>query len=52
MVKLNSILKNSLSSDNLKENSENPCKETDSKIKYKHSKSVQINNEDSIYGEP
>ena len=40
-----------MSSDNLKENSENPCKETDRQRKYKHSKSVQINNEDSIYGE-
>ena len=50
IVKLNSILKNSLSSDNLKENNKNVCNETGTRRKYKHSKSVQINNEDSIYG--
>ena len=45
IVKLNSILKNGLTQSDIDEK-----KMPDVQRKYKHSKSVQINNDDSIYG--
>ena len=55
IVKFNSIMKNSLSSSNIDERKEQnlngACNSsTEPHRKYKHSKSVQLNNEDSIYG--
>ncbi len=55
IVKLNSIIKNSLSSSNLDERPEHNQNgagksSAEPRRKYKHIKSVQLNNEDSIYG--